>query len=320
MSKNTLVEYFILGLPYLMAVVFCFGVCFRFLIWYTVRRHDWFAREFERRVGKYVDSQVPGQVQNVSFYVLSKKLLERTYYETFALRDRMKRRRKDGVMAVSDRIFLIKQGSAWMVKDILKQLKFLKWTQETPKLLQITKSTFDQNPCFNRVFGIFPISGLNDLIAIFPGLFVITGILGTFVGIAGGLQELGGMNLQDLENTKNVMDRFLHEISFAMQTSIAGIVFSLGSHIFNVIFAPDRTYANMIERFEGSLDLLWYRSDNNTYPSQERPFDEHRDPVEALAEESVNAEVLKYNFSDRDAKAAPPSPAPTSPAQTPKAS
>jgi hypothetical protein len=295
MGTKQLAEYFVLGLPYLMAAVFVIGAFCRYVIWYTTKRHEWFAAEFEKRVSRFIENEKPGKVKNVSFYVIAKRLLERTYYESFALRDRLKRRKNDSTMALSDRIFLVKPGCAWLVKDILNQLKFLKWTNETPKLLQITRATFHHNPCFNRAFGLFPIAALNDLVNILPGLFVIAGILGTFIGISGGLQELGGMNLQDLENTKNIMDRFLQEIAFAMKTSIVGIVFSLLMHVTNTIFSPERVFVSMVDRFESSLDLLWYRADNNSYPSDEKDFDEHRDPVEALAEDSVNAEVSRYS-------------------------
>ncbi|KYG61725.1 hypothetical protein AZI86_18115 [Bdellovibrio bacteriovorus] len=276
-----------------MLSVFCFGLFFRSIIYYTVRRHEWFAKEFEKRVNRFIDAEVPGKVQDVSFYSLSKKLLERTYYEVFEIRDRMKRRRPDNIMSASDRFFLVRQGCAWLVKDILKQVKFLKWNDNNPKLLNITKATLQHNPCFNRVFGVIPMVGMNDLISILPGLFVVAGILGTFIGIAGGLEGLGTMNLQDLEGSKNIMDRFLHEISFAMKSSIIGIIFSLASHVFNVILSPERSYVSMVDRFESALDLLWYRSDNNNYPANERPFDEHRDAVEALAEDSLNKEISK---------------------------
>lgn len=290
---KTIAEYFIISLPYAMAVVFVLGVFFRAMVYYTVRRHEWFSREFEKRVNRYVETETPGKVKDVSFYVLAKRMLERTYYEVFEIRDRMKRRKPDPVMSWSDRIFLVKQGCAWLVKDILKQVKFLKWTEETPKLLNITKATFHHNPCFNRVFGVLPMAGLNDLISILPGLFIVAGILGTFIGISNGLGDLGGMNLQDLENTKNIMDKFLHEISFAMKTSIVGIVFSLLSHIVNTIFSPERSYVSMIDRFESAMDLLWYRSDNNNYPTDEKAFDEHKDAVEALAEDALNKEISK---------------------------
>jgi len=293
MTAKQIAEFFVLGLPYVMGVVFIFGAFSRWAIWYTTKRHDWFAREFEKRVTRFIDGEKPGPVKNTSFYVLCKRLLERTYYETFAVRDRIKRRRNDVIMGLNDRIFLVKPGCAWLVKDILNQLKFLKWTEDTPKLMHITRSTIAQNPFFNRVFGLFSISVLNDFVAILPGLFVIAGILGTFIGIAGGLHELGGMNLQDLDNSKNIMDRFLQEIAFAMKSSITGIVFSLALHIVNVIMSPERLYVSMVERFEASLDLLWYRADNNNYPTGQGDFNEHRDPTEALAENALNSELQR---------------------------
>jgi len=233
--------------------------------------------------------EVPGQKMNLSFYSLTKTLLEKAYYESFEIRDRLRRRRGDRVMAMSDRIFLVKQGCAWLVRDILNQVKFLKWTNDTPKMMQITRATFLRNPCFNRVFGVLPIASTNDVLSILPGLFVVAGILGTFIGIAQGLPELSGMNTQDLENTKLIMDKFLNEISFAMRSSIIGIVFSLTMHVWNALFSPERSYDSMMDRFETALDLVWYRSGNNDFPAEDSEFDEHRDPSEALAAQALKA-------------------------------
>lgn len=291
---DTLIHWFIFTLPYAMTAVFALAVFFRTLIYLTVRRHEWFAREFEKRVNREIDQGTPGKSTGVSFYQLAKRQLERTYYETFEYRDRMSRRRGDGVMALTDRVFLVKPGCAWLVRDILKQFKFLKWTNDTPKLLHITRATLQNNPCFNRVFGIIPIAALNDFLGILPGLFVVAGILGTFLGIKGGLSSLGGMNISDLETTKNIMNTFLHEIAFAMAASITGIMFSLAMHVWNTFLSPDRVYVSMVDRFESTLDLLWNRADNNDFPLSDRPFDANRDPMEALAEEALNLEIAKH--------------------------
>ena len=290
--QNT-VKYLINYLPYGMGVVFLFAAYFRWTIYYTVRRHEWFAKQFENRVHKFIDSDDSNNMTDVSFYSLSKKILEKTYYEIFAIRDRSKNGNSDHVMSMNDRIFLVKQGCAWLVKDILKQLKHLKWSKETPKLQQITRATLHHNPCFNKVFGILPMSALNDLISILPGLFVVAGILGTFLGIKGGLVQLGGMDLSDIEGSKTIMDNFLHEIGFAMGSSITGIGFSLLLHVINTSLSPERVYISLVDRFESSLDLLWYRSDNNIVPKDMEKFNENRDPMEALAEEALNLEIAK---------------------------
>lgn len=292
MSSGVLTWAVELLLP-LMVFTFFTGLVSRVLIWYTVRRHEWFAQEFEKRVNRFIESEVPGKVTDVSFYVLTKRILERTFYEVFEMRDRMHRRRKDKVDRLNDRIFLVKQGCAWLIRDILKQLKFLKWHDNNPKLINITKATFQQNPCFNRVLGIVPLASLNDIISILPGMFVIGGIFGTFMGIVNGLPKLGGMNLQDIEMSKQIMDGFLFEVSFAMNSSIMGILLSVLMTFVNTIFSPEKLFVNMVDRFENSLDLLWYRSDNNNYPKDGGAFDEHKDPVEALAEESLNMEINK---------------------------
>jgi hypothetical protein len=290
MSGNVL-TFAIGALVPLMAVTFILGITFRWLIYFTVKRHDWFAREFEKRVHRFIESEDADKPGEYSFYMLTKKILERTYYESFEVRDRLKRRRGDGIMSMNDRVFLVKQGTAWLVKDILKQIKFLKWNDQNPKLLNITKTTFNQNPCFNRVFGLISISRTHDVIQILPSLFVIGGIFGTFLGIVKGLPQLGQMDLANMEVTKQIMDQFLYEISFAMNSSIIGIFFSVVMTFFNTLFSPDRVFVEMVDRFEASLDLLWYRSNNNHYNPQGGKFDEHRDPLEALAEESVKTAV-----------------------------
>ena len=264
-ADRSLADLVVIGLPYAMGLFFVVGCTLRVLIYYSVRRHEWFAREFEKRVVRFVEGEMTGDRTPVSFYLITKRLLEKTYYEAFEVRDRLRRRRNDGLMSLSDRIFMVRQGCAWLVKDLLKQVRFLKWTNDTPKLANITRLTLNHNPAFSRVLGLIPNESTNDILSVLPGLFVVAGILGTFIGIAKGLPTLSGMSIQDVENSKLIMDNFLNEIAFAMKSSILGITFSLFSHFWNMVFYPERVFDRLVERFEGALDLLWYRADNNDF-------------------------------------------------------
>ncbi len=275
----------------MMLLIFFVAIVARFLIYFTIKREDWFAREFEKRVRRFMDSEEC--TKTVSFFVTTKMLLERTFYELFEYRAIMKRRKPDQVWAVSDRIFLIQHGVAILVKDSIKQIKFLRYGHQPPKLLEISKNVFQNNPSFKKVFGILPIGPLNDVINILPGLFIIGGIFGTFLGIMRALPELGGMNLDDIEGTKQIMDSFLIKISFSMSTSIIGIVLSVLTTIWNTIFPPEKVFVDIIERFENCLDILWNRSQNNELPENIPDFDENRDPLDALAEEAVRNQLSK---------------------------
>jgi len=287
-----------------MICMFIFGVALRGLVFYTVKRHEWFAREFEKRVGRFLEKESKGVTGQHSFYVLTKRLLEKTFFEVFENRDKYRRRRPDKVMLMSDRVFLIRPGTAWVVHDLLKQIRFLKYGSQPPKLINITKNTFAKNPCFNRIFGIIPTVGTNEVLNILPGLFVIVGIFGTFLGVMKGLPELGGMDVQDPQKTKAIMDRFLVEIAMSMGASLLGIFFSVLMTVYNTILNPDRLFVDIVDRFENSMDLLWNRAHTNEVPSDLSAFNENRDPQEALAENSLTLEISKRPF-DRNSEKDP---------------
>lgn len=275
----------------LLFLAFVLGAGCRTVIYYTVKRHEWFAREFEIRVTKFLQGEMDRKTHDASFFVVTKRLLERTFYEVFEKRDRKMGSNPDRLMAPADRVFLVKMGCAWLVHDMLKQIRFLKYGMQPPKLISITKNTFSKNPAFNRVLGMIPSIAVNDFLNVLPGLFVIGGIFGTFLGVMKGLPELSGMDLNDPEKTKAIMDRFLVEVSLSMGASITGIFLSVCMTVINTLMSPERLFEDIVDRFENSLDLLWNFSHSNEVPSGLKQFDETKDPVEALAAASLSQEL-----------------------------
>lgn len=272
-----------------MFTVFAGCIISRLLIYYTIWREMVFVKEFDKRVGVFIEST--SLETKLSFYGITKKLLEKTFYELFVVRAIMKRRNPDLIMTMSDRIFLTKQGAAWLVHDMLKQIRHLRH-ERTPQLLPIVKSTVQNNPCFNKVFGLIPAGTVNDLLKILPGLLIVGGIFGTFLGVMRALPQLGMMDLSDIDETKIALDNFLLQVSYAMVSSVLGITFSVVLSIFNSLFSPEKLFVRIIHRFENAVDKLWTRSDHNELVTN-LVFDEHRDPLEALAEEALNQELEK---------------------------
>lgn len=276
-----------------MCILFLGAVILRALVFYTVKRQEWFSLEFQRRVEALINSD-EFENKSYSFYAITKKSLEKTYYELFEVRSFMKRRNADHIMTFTDRFFLIQQGCAWFVKDLLKQMRFIPYDGHTdPKVFEISKSTFQRNPCFNKVFGFIPISVCTDILNMIPGIFIVLGILGTFLGIMKALPDLGTMDLSDVEGTKLVMDQFLLKISFSMSTSLMGIVLSVVMGFVNVFLSPSKSFIGAVERMEVSLYTLWNISGSNDYDPKQSNFDEHKDAVEALAEQAIDRQVNK---------------------------
>lgn len=271
-----------------MALLFVGGVASRLMVYYTVKREFWFAQEFQKRADLFVES-VP-QHEKVSFYMATRKVLEKTFYELFEVRFYMKRRKPDFIMTLGDRFFLIKQGAAFLVHDILKNIRPMKFQGE-PKLFQTSKKVLAHNPSFSKVLGIFPASPLTDMLNMLPGIFIVMGVFGTFLGIMSALPSLSGMDLNDVEGTKNIIDSFLVSIAFSMNTSLVGIVFSVTISVLNSFLNPNGVFVNAVDRLESALDAIWNVSTSNDVPHDLAKFDEHKSPEEVLASKSLDKQL-----------------------------
>ena len=275
----------------------------RVLIFVTIRRQQWYVREIEKRVDRFL-----GQVRtttDVSFFVSCKQVLERTYYELFEVRAIMMRRKPDLLLSLIDRIFVVQQGCARVVRDTLGQVRHLRYQVTHPKMREIALSVLSNNRCFNRVFGLIPVQGLNDLLNLLPGIFIISGIFGTFIGIMQALPDLGTMDIASVESSKATIDSFLLKTSYAMSSSILGICLCVWMNVMNAVFSPNKIALSSLNMYENGLDKLWHRATNNLLPEEISDFNEHRDPIEALAEQAVDIQMRKIRSGGGGAAASP---------------
>lgn len=255
------------GIVPLMLGVFAVAVLMRISLFWVIRAKLRFAREFAVRLHFYLRAVAQGEAPRVgSFSRLIRALLEKTYLECFEINDRYKLRSLDKVESLADRLFMLHAALQRFVEELVVQLGYLKKSVERSgraDFQDIVRSSFDTNPYFSRVFGVLPVSTMNELLSTLPGLFLVLGIFGTFVGIAGGLPELGNMDLGNIENTKKVMDGFLVHISGAMIKSIIGIGLSAVMGVLNTLLSVETTYYTAITRMSDSLSLAWQETDVN---------------------------------------------------------
>ena len=87
-----------------------------------------------------------------------------------------------------------------------------------------------------------------------------------------------------------------------MSTSIIGIILSVSMSFFNTLFSPEKVFLDSVEKFENTLDTLWNCSDSGPIPAGFEHFDEHRDPVYALAESALSREINNSKYAKAIAK------------------
>lgn len=284
----------------LMFVGFFVAITLKSLILASTQRQIWFGKEFEKRVVRLLSAE--GAERHGSFYHHTKRILEITYYQLFEVRAIMMRRKLDYVTSPLDRLFGTQPACAIAVQDTLQQIKHLNRDKDQPDFLNISKTTFSRNPYFARLFGWLNLGTLNDLVNLLPGLYIIGGIFGTFLGIMEALPELSHLNLSDPEGSKLIMDTFLLKIAFSISTSIVGIIFSVTLTIIYSTMSPEKKYLALIDSYSTCLNRLWNYSLENTVLADKAKFDEHRDAIEALAELSVEKGLQQARDNkDRDA-------------------
>jgi hypothetical protein len=135
-----------------------------------------------------------------------------------------------------------------------------------------------------------------------PGLFIIGGILGTFIGMMTALPQLSGMDLSNAEQTKTIMDGFLAQMSHALVTSILGIVLSISMSLFNSVCDPEGLFVTIVDRYSSALNVVWTRCNASEETLDPRNSEEYYETNDELAaHESVERQLARHSsMSTRD--------------------
>lgn len=241
-----------------MLILFLGAIVFRFGAYITVKLLNEFVNHFEINTMDAVTGKKTGLGKG--FYEIVKNVLWNSFEEHFVFKSKFKRRKLDRLTSFSDRVLLIKEGSRRMIDDTLNHAKYCSDSKNKPDFNEIVAYLIKSNPVFKKVYGVAPLETISEVLSVLPNIFVVLGIFGTFIGIMLALPELNGMDLSNLEATKKTMDEFLLKIAFSMNTSILGIILSIGLNIINSIFSSDVIVENIKDTFRNSLGLLWSES------------------------------------------------------------
>lgn len=250
-------------IPFVLGV-FVLAVIAKLVIYLVARKQLAFSSAFALRVSRHLEGWYPATRKNdLSFHELVKALLQLTYQDLYVARHGAHRRRpEDPFIHVVNKIFLVEEASQQMVEDTLRQTHLLMHYRNRPPLENVTRFVMNNNHYFNRVWAIVPAVSLSRLFQVLPSLFIIVGILGTFLGITKGLPVLRGIDPANYEATQRTLTEFLGSMSFAMYASVVGILMSILFTVMNTVLSMRSTQLQTFERYTQALDLLWHSVEN----------------------------------------------------------
>lgn len=238
------------------------GLIFRFASYRSSKNdnayYSSFTRELELNVER--DKEEKKEVGDVDHYIsdilgrVSKKLPNRSV-RFGQKQEEVKDDNKNGKKVYSLRDYV--SGKQGLITNIQAESSVFHH-QTPPNFTELTHRIMSQDPDWTNIMKHFQIDGVTRMIDILPGLFIVFGVFGTFIGISMALPEIANIDFNDLDKSADTLMAFVLNVTYAMKTSIAGIFFSLILTVLNTMFPIKETRYRVFKKVETSLQMLWY--------------------------------------------------------------
>ncbi len=125
-----------------------------------------------------------------------------------------------------------------------------------PDFKEFANRILHQDPKWNYILRVIPVETLQRFVTILPGLFIIGGIFGTFIGITMALPMIATIDLSHLDEATPILNNFVASIAFSMHTSIIGIIFSVVTTLINTLFPIDSIRSQSKEKLAQTLEYI----------------------------------------------------------------
>lgn len=261
-------NYFAENLMFVMTSLLVSALGFRWLS-YKSSKYDYkyfttFTHELERKVSEDYSNRV--EVVDIDDYLENTLDLINDRLPNRSLRSKGKETARDENLGSASHVYTLKDYKSdkkSLSNSILNEIGAFK-SQHPPNFDNLAERVLDQDTYWTKLFGFLPIAPMSRLIDILPGVFVVLGIFGTFIGICMALPEIAQIDFNNLDESSEILSRFVKNVTFAMQTSIAGIMFSLILTFLNTLFPVQGVRDDIIKKVGESFEMLWYRIQGGT--------------------------------------------------------
>ena len=132
-----------------------------------------------------------------------------------------------------------------------------------PNFVELTNRVLSQDKRWKTILGFIPIAVLNRMLEILPGLFIVGGIFGTFIGITSALPMIAQIDLSNLDKATPVLNEFVGSIAYSMNTSISGIIYSVILTLINALFPITSGRMEVHKGMQRCFEFVWYKLHGN---------------------------------------------------------
>ncbi len=263
----TLLDFFHMLADHLIAIMFTFlvlALVMRFLAYKSGQRSQAYYNQFSRTVESIFEEESTqvGDVEDIDGWL--KNLLDRIFEQLpertvrFSFRERREKSRGKNPIVRSESLKNFASGKRSIVLSIRQQVDAFR-SQIPPNFSELTRRVLDQDVEWRNLLGFIPIDSLSRIFNILPGLFIIGGIFGTFLGITSALPRIANIDLNNIKSAGPILGAFVVDVSFSMRTSITGILCSVIMTVLSALFPLDSVRKEIKRNLERSFEQMWFQ-------------------------------------------------------------
>ena len=153
-----------------MCGAFVVGILAKFSLWFLKKSQVTLAKQLEKKIYMFLieKEKVSPEIEasKGDYFELISKLMNVAHDELYEMKVAKMRRKLDYVTTVTDRAFLLIEGSRRLIKDITMQARYYDQNHEQPDFEHITSHASRTNPAYNRLFGLFGNNSLNSILTL----------------------------------------------------------------------------------------------------------------------------------------------------------
>lgn len=244
-----------------MGILLLLALAVRYVAYQSGKKNQLYFNTFSKNVSKHLESEdsrdeighVETWLENFLSAIL-KTLPDRGLRQDVSKGDNKSGFRKGNIESLTE----YNEGKKSVVHAIKENVDTLK-SSHKPNFDELTNRILSRDRKWNTILQLIPVDTFGRLLDILPGLFIVGGIFGTFIGITAALPRIAEIDLSNLEQATPVLNAFVASVAYSMHTSIAGIVYSVVMQVLNTIFPIASTRQNVKKNLGRSLEFIWFR-------------------------------------------------------------
>jgi hypothetical protein len=279
-----------------MACLLGLGLVFRWASYSSSVKEDAYFTTFVSEVEKQISEEEGwsrGKVEDVDKFLfnllnnIKEKLPTRSIRDSFQKKDLNEKFGAKKVVSLREYV-TGDQGLFYSIKTESGAFK----STFPPNYYELTERILERDDSWTKIKGLFPIAPIARLNDILPSLFVVFGIFGTFIGISMALPEIAKIDFNNLDASGEILTRFVLSVTYAMKTSIAGIMFSLIMTFLNTLAPVQGTRDKTFKKVSNCFENIWIAIHGK------KTDEEMKDLMPIMVEELKNIRTLLQNEDD----------------------